>query len=423
MAEAGETPEELGRRVADLYRELSFPSEAKFRAALRRRGIKVSAEFVRELVADQSSRQLTAPAPRYTGHVTSRKPDHVWAADLMDFIAKSTKGSPAHVLVVQDIFSRFLFARALRSKAETEAAFLRIMQESGRKCEELSTDKGSEFTSTSFQARMRERQILHRFKTAPQDLATLDRAIGILRSTLSRRTAESGNPWYEELDAAVKSINNTENAGIFGEEPADVSKDDDLNFDLRYRNAEQEQENLEQAVKRGERLQKLGAFRTLLPIKGFRRRQGAQNWSEKIHTVANVSATSGTVEDTDGETFKMSMVKPVTSTTVPIAASSFQQAGDTRVNERRFRAFFPWRSDIIEAIRSAGDTGILTTALGRYVLADKPGFQQALKEQKATLKQVLELFPEIRTVKEGAQTRLFLPRQRPRWRQGVIQPP
>ena len=225
-----------------------------------------------------------------------------------------------------------------------------------------------------------------------------------------------------KLGAAVKSINNTENAGIFGEEPADVLKDDDLNFDLRYSNAAREEENLEQAVKRGERLQKLGAFRTLLPIKGFRRRQGAQNWSEKIHTVANVSATSGTVQDTEGETFKMSMVKPVTSTTVPIAASSFQQAGDTRVNERRFRAFFPWRSDIIESIRSAGDTGILTTALGRYVLADKPGFQQALKEQKATLKQVLELFPEIRTVKEGMQTRLFLPRQRPRWREGVIQP-
>ena len=59
-----ETPEELGRRVAALYRELSYPSAAKFRAALRKRGINVSADFVKEVVADQSVRQLTAPAPR-----------------------------------------------------------------------------------------------------------------------------------------------------------------------------------------------------------------------------------------------------------------------------------------------------------------------------------------------------------------------
>ena len=126
MAEPGETPEELGRRIAALYRELSYPSEAKFRAALRKRGIQVSAHFVKELVADQGARQLFAPPPRFTGHVTSRHVDERWAVDLMDFSAKSTKGSPAHILIAQDIFSRFLFARALRSKAEVRAAFERL---------------------------------------------------------------------------------------------------------------------------------------------------------------------------------------------------------------------------------------------------------------------------------------------------------
>ena len=64
MAEKGESPDEFGRRIAALYRGLSYPSEAKFRAALRKRGIKASAEFVKEVVADQSSRQLIAPPPR-----------------------------------------------------------------------------------------------------------------------------------------------------------------------------------------------------------------------------------------------------------------------------------------------------------------------------------------------------------------------
>ena len=51
-----ETPEELGRRVAALYREMSYPSATKFRATLRKRGIDVSAEFVNEVVADQGVR-------------------------------------------------------------------------------------------------------------------------------------------------------------------------------------------------------------------------------------------------------------------------------------------------------------------------------------------------------------------------------
>ena len=214
----GETPEELGRRIAALYRELSYPSAAKFKAALRKRGIKVSDEFVKDLVADQGARQLTAPPPRFTGHVTARRIDDRWCADVMDLSAKSTKGSPAHILVVQDIFSRFIFAKALKSKTEVKAAFLRLLEETERRPKELNTDRGSEFTSSEFQAALRRLDIRHRMKVGPQDLATLDRAIGTLRATLSRRSAEGG-PWWEELAAAVDSMNNTEHAALFLNEP------------------------------------------------------------------------------------------------------------------------------------------------------------------------------------------------------------
>ena len=138
-----ETPEELGRRVAALYRELSYPSAAKFRAALRKRGINVSADFVKEVVADQSVRQLTAPAPRFTGHVTARTVDQRWMGDLMDYTAKaSSKDAPKYVMIMQDVFSRFIFARALQSKTEVTAAFSRIVEETRRKPEEFNTDRG-----------------------------------------------------------------------------------------------------------------------------------------------------------------------------------------------------------------------------------------------------------------------------------------
>ncbi len=283
MAEPGETPEELGRRVAAIYREMSYPGATRFRAALRKRGINVSAEFVNEIVADQGARQLFAPPPRFTGHVTARHVDERWACDLMDLTAKSTKGSPAHILIVQDIFSRFLFARAIRTKAEVRAAFERLLEETQRKPEELNSDRGTEFTSSEFQRMLKRHNIEHRLKMGPQDLATLDRAIGTLRATLSRRTAEGG-PWYDELDAAVASINGSEHAALFTHETEEVAGDEDLRFELRYKNAETAKDNAQQAQKRATRLEATGASRVLeKPATGFKRRAGQQNWSEEVH--------------------------------------------------------------------------------------------------------------------------------------------
>ena len=94
---------------------------------------------------------------------------------------------------MQDIFSRFLFATALRSKAEVEAAFLRLLAKTKRKPDELNTDSGSERTNRSFQAMLEREGVRHVTKEGPQDLATLDEDIGELRAVLSRRTTD-GNP-------------------------------------------------------------------------------------------------------------------------------------------------------------------------------------------------------------------------------------
>ena len=230
---SGETVEALGQRVAALYKELSYPSAAKFKAALTKRGLNVPDAFVRQLVGEQGSRQLVAPPPRFTGKVTAQQVDDRWAGDVLDLQSKTRKqGAPVYILLVQDIFSRFLFATALRSKAEVEAAFLRLLRDRKRKPQELNTDLGSEFMNASFQAMLEREGIYHVPKEGPQDLATLDRAIGELRAVLSRRTTDGGE-WYDHLEAAVKSMNGTEHSALFNRDPDDVAKDEDLEFDLR----------------------------------------------------------------------------------------------------------------------------------------------------------------------------------------------
>tara|TARA_Y100001968_G_scaffold177018_1_gene162177 strand:- start:2727 stop:3998 length:1272 start_codon:yes stop_codon:yes gene_type:complete len=418
MADPGETPEELGRRIAALYRELSYPSVAKFKAALRKRNIKVSDAFVKDLVADQGSRQLTAPPPKFTGHVVARHIDDRWCADVMDLTAKSTKGSPAHILVIQDIFSRFLFARAMRTKSEVKATFLRIMEETGRKCDELNTDRGTEFTSSEFQAMLRRLNIRHRMKVGPQDISTLDRAIGTLRATLSRRSAEGG-PWWDELQAAVDSINNTQHTALYLNDPADVENDEDLRFDLRYKNAEMAMENTEQARKRGTNLEAMGAFRVLeKPLTGFRRRAGQQNWSEKLHTVQ--STHGGMVRDSEGNSFPMSIVLPASRRTTAATAPTFAKGGSTKIAERRRIALQPWLEPLLAHIRRAGDDGLTIHMAGR-LMAAQPGFTTALKEQRATLPQMIALFPgSIRSVRQRGHAVLFVQEGVPLPRAGTL---
>ncbi len=91
---------------------------------------------------------------------------------------------------------------------------------------------------------LKRHDICHRLKMSPQDIATLDRAIGTLRATLSRRTAEGGE-WPDELVDAVASLNGSEHAALYMREPEEVAEDDDLGFELRYKNAEISKSNVE----------------------------------------------------------------------------------------------------------------------------------------------------------------------------------
>ena len=98
---ADESTEALGERVAALYKELSRPSAAKFKAAWAKRGLNVPDAFVRQLASEQGSRQLFAPPPRFTGKVVVQEMDERWAADVIDFQSKTTqKGAPVSILLV-----------------------------------------------------------------------------------------------------------------------------------------------------------------------------------------------------------------------------------------------------------------------------------------------------------------------------------
>ena len=243
---------------------------------------------------------------------------------------------------------------------------------------------------------------------------------------LSRRTTD-GNPWYAELDAAVKSMNASEHSSLFMREPDDVIGDKELRFELRYKNAEMRQENVQLAKTRGDNLQQQGAFRTLLrPTTGFKRRAGQQNWSEKIHQVAS-AGDNGRVVDTEGNTFLMSTVKAVPSSTEFVPVPGFAMGGSRKVEDRRREALREWLPMLLDRIRRAGERG-LNVQQASTDTATVPGFQQALRNQRATVLQFAQLWPnEIRIEKRGTQNVMFAQsagsssqEEPPRYRQALL---
>ena len=59
--------------ILELYDELNFPSAAKLRAALLKKGYRVRMKDVEEFVKAQTPTQLFAKGPRYCGHIISSR--------------------------------------------------------------------------------------------------------------------------------------------------------------------------------------------------------------------------------------------------------------------------------------------------------------------------------------------------------------
>ena len=119
--------------VLELYDELNFPSAPKLRAALLKKGYRARLKDVEAFVKAQTPTQLFAKGPKYRGHIISSRVNERWAMDFIDFVAEPD-GDLKYILLVQDIHSRKLWARALAEKkpAEYIEAFKSIVRQAGK---------------------------------------------------------------------------------------------------------------------------------------------------------------------------------------------------------------------------------------------------------------------------------------------------
>ena len=113
--------------VEEVFEELNFPSSQKLRRVLDSRGIAYDRKDVEKLVRREAVRQVQAPAYKFDGKIVAHDINDRWLCDLIDFTAAPSdrgkrtglgemKDGEQFILVVQDVFSRFLYTEGLTSK-------------------------------------------------------------------------------------------------------------------------------------------------------------------------------------------------------------------------------------------------------------------------------------------------------------------
>jgi hypothetical protein len=386
--------------LASIYEDLNFPSASVFYKALRKRGIAVRQADVEEFVRSRSERQVTAPPPKYEGNIVAFGINHRWVADLLAFTSRPAEDKDGttytHVLLCQDIFSRFLWAKPLRNVSEATQAFENILQDSAERMVDaeptpnrLDTDGGPEFANQQFKALVASKNIEHVIKD-PKDyqaLATLDRAGGVVKKMLKRRQDAKGGSWLSNLDAVIEAYNNTDHGGIDAE-PGDLS--DDKIFSLKKQAAEALQENTEMLENRKQKLEAEGTYRVHQPKSrgGLRRRIDANTWSREIHQVTGFPQP-GVVEDSEGKKTLTKFAKPVPSDSSALAPKPKpRQPENLEPFAQQLRTMLPTR-------------GTSFQQAAKLLKRREQGFKDALRMSGLTFAQFVQRFPGIISVRDG----------------------
>lgn len=171
--------------------------------------------------------------------ITSGK-DSLWQADLIDFpqLAKHNDNH-RYILIVIDVFSRKLSARATQTKTASEVSrvFKEIIANENRKPIQLHTDQGSEFMGKQFQTMLRNYKIQHYVTRNDTKASLAERVIKSIKSKLFRYFTHSNSYRYVDvLQDFIHSYNNTVHSSI-GMKPNEVNWDNQEDvWQLQYHN-------------------------------------------------------------------------------------------------------------------------------------------------------------------------------------------
>lgn len=232
--------------------------------------------------------------PTYTLHKPARKKyptrkyivhdvDEQWQADLADVtLLASENNGHRFILTVIDIFSRYAWARPLKSKrgSDVAAAFKDIFKE-GRIPKRIQTDQGKEFENREVRNLFREHDIeLFSVKSAYK-AALVERFNRTLKTKLWKYfTANLNQNWLRVLKDVVHTYNSSIHR-MTGKKPKNVTADNA--HELRRRNSLQRQRLTTRSdIKVGDHVR-------ISKVKSVFEKGYLPTWTEEIFTVASIN--------------------------------------------------------------------------------------------------------------------------------------
>jgi hypothetical protein len=391
-------------QLRSIWLETGRAGVAKLFAATQRAGLGVRRAAVDAFIKKQETRQVFAPAPRSDGKVTSNTLHGRWQIDLIDFKQFDATKNAGHknILVVTDVFSRFVWAVPLKDKSQNTVttAFGGLLTSSGVQPTEVDSDGGAEFSGI-FDKFLLDKGIAHRMKNPKQvnALAIVDSTIKKLKDTMKQEMAEAGTGiWLSSLSGAVKAANGNSNDYLMGSRPSDVKGSAALQYTLKKQAGRDAMQNNKANVDRIVALREAKAFRVLLPTATWQRTTMAK-WSNEVHQV--VKFIGAEVVDENGKRFPLRETLPVVSTSVDAQAPA-----DLRGQSKQFQ-----QRDALSEFATAltgflGAAGLTLQGVGTK-LRKVPGFGETMATQKITgngaMERFLALFPDLFVLEGEAQ--------------------
>jgi len=394
--------QDLSAKMDQIWNDLSAPSARAFRYALAQENIPTKAADIDRFVKSKSERAIFAPPPEYKGKVVAFNVDHRWQADLISFVTDPAREKTfkrlrqeskpfTMVLLVQDLFSRYIWATPLTSTNETAEAFKALLDKLGRSPQELDTDGGSEFTAAAFKRVCDDAQIQHsvKDKNDRNGIATVDSAIRVLKRAIKRRQTQSGKNWLQQLQPAVDGYNKTRNEST---QAAPDNFTDDIVMSQQILNAEKMKTNMDLIDKREATLKKDKGFRTQIvnpKKKGLKRRADEATWSSKIHVVQSFPI-KGLVRDTEGKDHKTKLVK-----SAPLDSTAVQANPKKGTTADTLRPFAIALRDLVGGMGKAHGPAL------RELKTRKSSFSALLNATNLSFVQFVDKFPDLLNRRNG----------------------
>lgn len=160
--------------------------------------------------------------------VTALYPDHIWSADLVFLNQEEMieQNEPyQYLLTVIDVYSRYAYARPLKSKKaiEVQRAFVDIFDELERQPEKLYVDQGSEFYNKVFLTFLKKNKIEIYSTFGPYKASIIERFNRSLKDLMFKKLlTQMSWKWVPLVPELLKVYNNRPHSGIDKETPLDV---------------------------------------------------------------------------------------------------------------------------------------------------------------------------------------------------------